>query len=80
MKFRYGPFGNDYWIAGLEDFLGWLSAERRKCIPRGPCGQDIATTSGTRGLMGKYPTFESAYRAYVAEIGGDNNSEAKSAD
>lgn len=67
-RFCVGQFSGDYWIGGFEDFIGWLSSEQRKCIPRGPCGQDVMTTSGVRGLMGKYPTFFAAYHAWETEV------------
>lgn len=62
--FNVGMYDRDYWLGGFQDFGGWLASEQRKCIPRGPCGQDMLTTSGYHGLMRKYPTFESALDAW----------------
>lgn len=74
MRFREGIYADDIWISGLQDFCAWLSQEQRKCTPRGPCGQDVLTTSGTRGLVAKYPTFYDAYRAWKETVrDGENN-------
>ncbi|MFF2886683.1 hypothetical protein [Paenibacillus sp. NPDC057967] len=66
--FRVGVWVGDAWFGGgFDDFLGWLSSEQRKCIPRGPCGQSMWITSGAAGLNGKYPTFLDAYQAWKKE-------------
>ncbi|MBG9774241.1 hypothetical protein [Brevibacillus laterosporus] len=62
--FNSGVYGED-WYENIYDFMSWLDTERKRCIPTGPCGQDVATTSGLRGLMGKYPTFKDAYSEYI---------------
>lgn len=58
----------DFWVGNIQEFLAWLGSEQRKCVPKGICGQDLMTTSGMRGLIGKYPTFEDAYNAYMKEL------------
>ncbi|GAA0840591.1 hypothetical protein GCM10008915_36450 [Bifidobacterium pullorum subsp. gallinarum] len=68
MRFQEGIYTKDNWFAGFQDFGAWLSQEQRKCVPRGPCGQDVLTTSGARGLMAKYPTFYDAYRAWKEAV------------
>lgn len=65
VTFTTGTFLDDHWLAGLDDFYAWLAAEQKRCRPVGPCGQDIFTTSGARGLLAKYPTFERAYNAWA---------------
>lgn len=67
VTFKAGTFLYEAWLSGLQDFSCWLADEQRKCRPTGPCGQDVLTTSGARGLLGKYPTFESAYSAWASE-------------
>lgn len=66
--FRTGMYGRDHWFDGFQDFGAWLAGEQRKCIPRGPCGQDMLTTSGYHGLTRKYPTFESALEAWAKTV------------
>lgn len=64
--FNTGMYGDD-WYNNLFDFVTWVEEEKKRCRPKGPCGQDVGTTSGWRGLIGKYPTFEDAYTAYEKE-------------
>lgn len=67
VTFKTGMYLDDVWLAGLEDFLAWLGAEQKRSRPTGPCGQDVLTTSGARGLLGRYPAFADAYSAWAGE-------------
>lgn len=68
ITFTTGIYLDDLWIAGMGDFLAWLNRQQRECIPKGPCGQDVLTTSGARGLTARYPTFADAYSKWASDM------------